>query len=171
MTTWLIACEGAREIPGSPGYLVTPDGRIFGCRTNHGMRDSYREMKPSADAKGYLGLTICGPSGARRKVRVHRIVAEIFVPNPECKPCVRHMDGSKTNNNVSNLAWGTYAENEADKKMHGTYDTRRNGKLTQQDRDAVPKLYKQGLTHQDIAEIFKVSRPAISRLLSGKTWA
>lgn len=169
--TWLVACEDAKEIPGFPGYLVTPNGKVFSCRTNQGLRADYREMRPSPDAKGYLGLTICGHNGLRRKVRVHRLVAEIFIPNPERKACVRHMDGSRTNNAASNLAWGTYAENEADKKLHGTYDTRRTGKLTPQDRAVVPKLYAQGLTHQAIAEILKVSRPAISRLLSGRTWA
>lgn len=169
--TWLIACEGAKEIPGFPGYLVTQDGRVLGRRKNYGMRDNYREMKPSTDAKGYLGLTLCGLNGMRRKVRIHRLVAEVFLPNPERKPCVRHMDGSCTNNAASNLAWGTYAENEADKKLHGTYDMRRTGKLTSQEREVAPKLYAQGLTHQAIAEILKVSRPTISRLLNGRTWA
>jgi len=177
----LVACEysgrvreinmHAKPIPGFAGYLVSATGEVYGSRTNFGLRDHYRRLRPSTDSKGYSGLTICGDSGKRRKVRVHRLVAELFVPNPHGKPCVRHLDGNPNNNRSENLGWGTYAENEGDKRAHGTYDLRRTGKLSEGQRLRIKEMAGSGVPQKRLAEIFSVSRPTITRLLNGSTWA
>ena len=57
--------------------------------------------------------------GKTKAFFIHRAVAELFIENTENKPCVNHIDGDKTNNDVSNLEWCTHAENMAHAKREG----------------------------------------------------
>lgn len=162
----------AADIPGFPGYRITDDGRVQSLwrRGTCVWSETWRDLRPSVDAKGYFGLTICNKEG-RRKIRIHRLVAQAFVPNQGNLPCVRHLDGNPANNRVGNLAWGTYADNEDDKHGHGTWIARvTNARLTDESRNLAETLRSQGMTHRQIALALGVSRPTISRLLNGKTW-
>jgi hypothetical protein len=62
------------------------------------------------DRKGYLAVDLYD-NGERKTKRVHRLVAEAFVPNPHGKPEINHIDGNRHNNKVSNLEWVTKKEN------------------------------------------------------------
>ena len=74
------------------GYSVTDDGRIYSNKTQ-------RFLKQFPNHKGYLQvcLTI---DGKKKTKRVHRLVAESFIPNPTNKPQINHIDGNKQNNRV-----------------------------------------------------------------------
>ncbi len=68
-------------------------------------------LNPSLDHKnGYKRVCLCRNNNEKR-VGIHRLVAEVFIPNPENKPCVNHKDGNKLNNRVDNLEWCTAKEN------------------------------------------------------------
>lgn len=163
------------DIPTSPGYRVSTDGRVQTSWTVGGPRRyptaPWRDMGLMEGTNGYLKVRLSGPGG-RRQANIHRLIAETFIPNPDGLPCVRHLDGNQVNNNVSNLAWGTYADNEADKKRHGTWEATHlgNAKLTLADRVVVRALVAAGASHASVGRQFGVSKSTIRRLIAGLTW-
>lgn len=61
---------------------------------------------------GYYFVSFSMGSRENKKtIRVHKAIAEVFIPNPENKPFINHIDGNKTNNSLDNLEWTTESEN------------------------------------------------------------
>lgn len=91
-------------------YQVSNYGRIksLSNRSNH---KEQIIMKQNINNKGYMQLTLCKNRKQITK-KVHRIVAEAFIPNPNNLPQVNHKDGNKQNNNVDNLEWCTNSYNQ-----------------------------------------------------------
>ena len=79
-------------------------------RVNNYYYTKEKIMHPSFDKDGYL-MTRLVKDGKYTVVRVHRIVAETFIPNPNNLPIVNHKDENKCNNCVDNLEWVTQKEN------------------------------------------------------------
>lgn len=122
---------GAVPVAGFPGYYVTCRGDVYSAR-RVARSKPIRKLRPNS-AGTYDGYGLWSPTAGKAiTVRGHRIVAIAWIPNEDpTKTVVRHLDGNPRNNNASNLAWGTHAENIADKFVHGTIACGlRNGRNT-----------------------------------------
>lgn len=94
------------NIPGWPGYHITCEGILYSTKRNKLLR-KYTHLHHQTKRE-IVGLC---RRGKKKNAKIHRLVAEAYLPNPENKPCVCHKDNNPRNNHVSNLYWGTYKEN------------------------------------------------------------
>ena len=99
-----MSLEIFRDIPKFDDYQITSWGRVYNKKTE-------RFIKQEPTAKGYLRVDLYNDEG-RKHMKVHRLVASVFVPNPDGKPQVNHRDGNKRNNSYINLEWVTDEENK-----------------------------------------------------------
>lgn len=67
-------------------------------------------LKPFLKPNGYFHVQIL-VNGQQRQYAIHTLLAKTFISNPQGKKCVNHIDGDKLNNDISNLEWATYKEN------------------------------------------------------------
>lgn len=164
---------------GFPDYEVSECGRVRRLTRGGRRYPAGYELTAKRHAKGYLlySLTL---NGAARDILAHRLVALTWIGDaPSARHEVAHNDGSRINNHWRNLRWATPAENQADRKAHGTYvDGERaySARLSDSDVDHIRLSYRAGgekyvggaVTMRGLADQFGVSVAQISRIVNGK---
>jgi hypothetical protein len=140
-------------------YIITEQGDVINRHTG-------RKLKPQPNGKGYLRVGI-----GKKLMFVHRLVAEMYVPNPDNKPQVNHIDGDKTNNRADNLEWVSNLENrshavDSGLQVHG--ERCPWAKLTKEDVLAIRA--DEDATITELAKRYGVSRAAIRDVRQFKTW-
>lgn len=92
-----------KQIKDFPSYYIDENSNVYSTLTN-------KVLKPGIDSKGYKQVNL-SKNGKASTCRVHRLIATEYIPNPENKPCVNHINGVRTDNRIENLEWCTKSEN------------------------------------------------------------
>ena len=102
--------EHWKAIAGYEGlYEVSDLGRVKSLGNNKSRKEKI--LKPRKNTRGYLNVDLC-KDGHVKTVRIHRLIATTFIPNPNNLETINHKDEDKTNNTVSNLEWMSRGDNK-----------------------------------------------------------
>ena len=118
-------------IPGlNNRYIIYEDGHIVDTNTNKTVEPIHSSRQPGRYPTVSLETTelIPGrikPAYRHKSYKVHRLMAEIFLPNTYDKKTVNHIDGNTQNNTLSNLEWATHSENAQHAYTHAKHSRRR----------------------------------------------
>ena len=107
-----------KTIEEYPRHQISNFGRV---KTYDEQKDHYLYRLTMVRLKDGYPIVTLGKNGSRYHVKIHRLVAKAFIPNPDNLPEVNHKDGNKTNNNISNLEWMTQLDNIKHAKENNLY--------------------------------------------------
>lgn len=139
-------------------------------------------MKTKIDKQGYEVIGLVNKEGQQKVVKVHRMVALTFIPNPDCKPDVNHKwvdkalsaEENKRDNRIENLEWVTKEENmgHAHRENLVSYKGVKNSqsKLNEQEIIEIRDKYSNGLSLKEIADQYGVTNSNIGCIVKNKTW-
>jgi len=143
-------------INGFPNYSIHRDGTITNTKTK-------TTKQPWLGANGYLHVDLYHENKSS-KISIHRLLALHFIPNPDNKRTVNHIDGNKTNNDLSNLEWATDSQN-----MQHAYDNNlnraTNKKISNEAMDEILIRFYNGETLTAIISDYPFSLPTLSTYL------
>lgn len=174
--------ERWKEVFGYEGlYEISDQGRVRSLarlviRTNwYGTQQFVKPgqfLKPGF-SKGYPKVTLC-VDGQQKQFWVHRLVAIAFIgPEPFDGAFVLHKDDNPANCYYKNLRWGTAAENSHDMMLKNRQcrgSDINTALLTARDVRRIVKLTQKGMSSQEIAQSFPVSRHTINDIRKGRSW-
>lgn len=161
------------KIPFAPGYYVSMNGNIYSGNFNK--TGLFKELKHDVGKKGYHRVTF---HINKRRVRflVHRLVAEVFIPNPNNLPIINHLDSNRGNNNVRNLEWSNQSKNIFHGIAKGNITPTQGEKhgchlLTEKQVLKIRDMWiPRKVSQEKIALLFGVKRGAIKDIVERKTW-
>ena len=153
-------------------YSISSCGKLKNSRTG-------KLLRFMLHPHGYLHCSIKpnGRDGKSYCLKIHREVAKAFIPNPDNKPQVNHIDGNKQNNSVSNLEWVTSQENMIHAHKNNLIDVNHGidcvgSKATEDDVREIRKLQASSKfwTNRKLAEKFNLGKTTIHSIISGTSW-
>ena len=131
------------NIPYFDCYHVTREGNVY---SKYRDRVTWRKMAKRKKNNGYLIVSLRNNKGIKYTFNIHRLVALIYIPNPDNKPCVGHKDNNRENNKVENLYWCTHKENTQQCIRDGRFKPRGKTPLSIEIRRKIKAEYLKGNT-------------------------
>lgn len=158
------------NIPGYPGYHISKRGKIYSRWDVNGkgiLSKRYHLKQPHLNKNGRYIIGLSQPGIGTTKWLVHRLVALVYLPNPEELPYVCHKDNVPTNNSVNNLYWGTQKDNMLQASKDGRMIQAKGKdsvhyKGTEIQRSYIPRLINLGFTRKEISEIMNLGVQLVS---------
>lgn len=170
-----------KDIPGYEDYYQASDqGNIKSkdrvASTKAGVIKPTKGKVLNLTIKSNLYLSVMFSVGAiTKRHHAHRLVAQTFIPNPENKPEVNHIDGIKSNNRVQNLEWVTTKENRVHASLNNLTckgEKSFQSKLTNNKVLAIKRLYRMNPKFNKLALSVKlgVRDTTIHKIIKGQRW-
>lgn len=156
METW-------RAVPGFEGKYEVSDAGMVKSLPRRGMDEHL--LTPGRSSNGYLTVTLYG-QGANRSYMVQELVTLAFIGPRPPDTYIRHLDGNRTNNALTNLTYGTASENYRDVYDYG----KTHRKLTRDDVQDIRAKLRSGLSTHDIAKEYGVCERAVRNIREGRTF-
>ena len=159
-------------------WVKVPGYEDFYEVSNHGrfakLLPDGRQLRKLNSKTPYLSVSVKSLNGGPQKsLYIHKLVAQVFIgPRPDGL-VIRHLDGNRYNNKVTNLAYGSVEQNYDDVKKHKTHWHENNGRAVLSERcvEAIRYLQENGLVRQtELAKAFSVSDSTISAIVKGRNW-
>jgi len=159
-----------RDIKGYEGFFqISNKGRVKSLARvdRRGHRVKERILKHHTSRNGYhrVGLNKNGKYPIKY---IHRLISEAFIPNPENKPQINHIDGNKLNNKIDNLEWVTSKQNcihARDNRLSSI--AKINMEIASQIREM---YYTKMYSHDQLAKLFKLKKTEIGYIINNKRW-
>ena len=151
-------------------YKIDENGNVFSVRNN-------KFLNTTVFPSGYEYVHLCNGKAKTKLLRVHRLVAEAFIPNDDLLPEINHIDGDKLNNTVENLEWCTQSYNIQHAYNMGLTtnfgEKHKDNKLTRLDVIWIREHYKKNSREFGsgaIARKFNVSDSLVRDIIHHKKW-
>ncbi len=171
-----------KDIEGYPNYQVSTFGNVKSKEryTNVGIKNQKqclrkeKILKQQKDSKGYMQVILYNENGYKH-FKVHTLVAKTFIPNFFNKPTVDHIDRNKENNDVDNLRWASYTEQQNNKDKTKIIENMKIlGKKPHKNRAEKVKQYdlennfiKEWSSSREASKTLNISETAISNCVNG----
>lgn len=156
-------------------YSVSNTGKVISTKIigGQGTVGKPRQMKLEITSNGYYSVALGVINKQVQRISVHRLVAYLFIPNPNKLPIVNHIDGNRLNCCTHNLEWCTFAHNT----QHSVQILGKNrgegsgtAKTNNTEVKEIRRMYSDGRTIIDIAKHVGLGKSMIWNIVSGASW-